>query len=89
MLLFFAETINYPGQAIRPGKLEISSTTNTAIQGMKDPKNQSELKSFLSNVFRRFASNLCGVVALFKRKLRKDLLPYFKVMSEAEKEAVD
>lgn len=70
---FFAERMNYLGQTIRPGRLELSEATTAAVRERKDATTQTELGSVLglSHVFRQFVSSFSEAAAPLNKKLRK------------------
>lgn len=53
-------TIDYHGHLILPRNLEVASHTTEAIQKLKQPRNLTELRSFLGvyNDLKRFVPNL-------------------------------
>ena len=44
---FFAETVDYLGHVIRPGRLGVAKKNTTALQKAPIPRTQTELRSFL------------------------------------------
>lgn len=56
---FFVQTVDYLGPVIRAGELHVVTKNTHAIAGFKDPRNQTQLLSFLGlcNGYRRFVLN--------------------------------
>ena len=69
---FFAQSVDYLGHAIRPGKIEVASKNTEAVQGFKEPRTQTELRS--CNVYRRFVPNFGRTPAALNALLRKGCL---------------
>ena len=70
---FFADSVDYLGHVITPGKLHVSTTNTDAVRGFKAPRTQTELKSFLGlcNVYRRFVPNFARTAAPLQQFLCK------------------
>ena len=79
---FFTKTVDYLGRVIRPGKLEVAEKNTAALKGFKEPRTQTQLRSFLGmcNVYRRFVPNFARVAApinqLLKKEQGQDLPPF-------------
>ena len=77
----FQKEAEYLGHVIRPGRVQISEKNIKALRGVKYPRTQTQMKSFLGmcGVYRRFVPNYARVArplsALTSSKLPKDLLP--------------
>ena len=70
---FFAQSVDYLGHVICPGKIEVASKNTEAVEGFKEPRTQTELRSFLDlcNVYRRFVPNFARTAAPLNALLRK------------------
>lgn len=62
---FFTRAVDYLGHTIRPGLLEVATKNTAAIEGFREPRNQTPVRSFLGlcNVYRRFVPNFERVTA--------------------------
>ncbi|KAG9444902.1 hypothetical protein H6P81_016242 [Aristolochia fimbriata] len=67
---------NFLGFIVHHRGIEIDQSKIDAIQKMSEPRNISELKSFLGHLayIRRFIANLAGRCQSFSRLLKKDML---------------
>jgi Reverse transcriptase (RNA-dependent DNA polymerase) len=74
---FFRDTVNYLGQVIRPGKLEVATKNTDALKTAKPPTTQTELRSFLGlcSVYRRFVLSFAKVASPLNSLLRKGERP--------------
>lgn len=81
---FFAETIDYLGHIIWPGRLELAEHITDDVAKLEHPSILTELCSFLSlcNIIRRFVPSLAHLAAPINRKLRKDQAKYFVPLDE-------
>lgn len=75
------------GQVISPGSIEVAPKAADAIKKLKDPKNITELQSFLGicNVFRHFFPNFSRIYAPLNMKVRKEQPTNFNVLSPEQK----
>lgn len=62
---FSAQSVDYLGHRFHPGKLEVASKNLKALEGFKEPRNHTQLRSFivLCNVYRRFVPKFARVAA--------------------------
>jgi hypothetical protein len=62
---FFAETVDYLGHVIRPGRLNVAEKNTTALKTAPLPRTQTELRSFLGlcNIYRRFVPKFSAIAA--------------------------
>lgn len=83
----FSDTIDYPGQAIHPGLIEIAERTSNAIRGLKYLKNITDFNSFLAlcKVFGRLVPNFNDIEEPINYNLQKDQPRNFEPLSEVEK----
>jgi RNase H-like domain found in reverse transcriptase len=74
---FFAETVNYLGHVIRPGRLGVAEKNTTALKTAPLPRTQTELRSFfgLCNVYRRFVPKFSAIAAPLNDFLGKGTPP--------------
>ncbi|CAN8070297.1 unnamed protein product [Agarophyton chilense] len=70
---FFTDTGKYLGHVIRPGRLMIEQVHIKSLCEAKEPRTQTELRSFLGlvNVYRRFIPSLSDIAAPLNALLRK------------------
>ena len=70
---FFAQSVDYLGHVIRPGKIEFAPKNTEAVEGLEEPCTQTELRSFLGvcNVYRCFVPNFTRIAAPLRAILRK------------------
>lgn len=83
---FFTNCIDYLGHAIRPGPLEVSTTTTYPLCRLVHPTNLTKLQSLfgLCNVLWRLVPNFPDVAASLKTKFRKGQLQTFDWLSNEE-----
>ena len=83
---FFGDRVKYLGHVIRPGSLEIDKTVTAALTQAKQPRTQTEVKSFLglSTVYRRFVTNFTDNAAPLNALLRKGELTQVKPFGTPE-----
>lgn len=74
---FFAETVNYLGHVIRPGRLGVAEKNTEALKAAPLPRTQTELRSFLGlcNVYRRFVPRFSAIAAPLNALLCKGMPP--------------
>lgn len=82
----FLKTIDYLGHVICPRHLEITPYTINDICGLQPSTNFNELRPIpgLCDVFRSFIPNFLRIVPQLNRKLCKDQLSTFGILSEDE-----
>ncbi|CAN8069905.1 unnamed protein product [Agarophyton chilense] len=70
---FFTNTVKYLGHVIRPGRVAIEETRVKSLKEAKEPRTQTELRSFLglANVYRRFIPHFADMAAPLNAILRK------------------
>lgn len=89
---FTTNTIDYFGHVIRPRGFEISLFATDAFKRLENPLIVKKLRLFfgISNVFRRFVSNLAGIAAykLLNRKFQMAQLKEFKPLNDEIHKAV-
>ena len=83
---FFASTVKYLGHIIKPGRLEIYSTANSALRKLKYPATQTDLRSFLglTNVYRNFVPGYSKISAPLSNLLKKGKPVKLKKFGKAE-----
>lgn len=88
--MFSADTMDYSGHAVRPGRLEHVSRTTDAICGHKTPTSITEMRSFsgLCNVFRQFVHNSALILATLNQHLKKDQPDTFLRLKSDELDAM-
>jgi hypothetical protein len=74
---FFAETVNYLGHVIRPGRLGVAEKNTEALKVAPLPRTQTELRSFLGlcKVYRRFVPRFSAIAAPLNALLCKGMPP--------------
>ena len=74
---FFAETVDYLGHVIRPGRLGVAEKNTNALKAAPLPRTQTELRSFLGlcNVYRRFVPRFSAIAAPLNALLAKGTPP--------------
>lgn len=84
---FFHNRINYLGQVISPGSLDVAPKATDANKKLNIPTNITELRSFLGlcNVFSRFVPNVAGISAPLNLKFRKAKPTNFDIIIPNEK----
>ncbi|CAN8065809.1 unnamed protein product [Agarophyton chilense] len=86
---FFTDTVKYLGHVIRPGRVTIEETRVKSLKEAKEPRTQTELRSFLglANVYRRFIPHFADKAAPLNALLRKGqppkLDPFTPVQTES------
>jgi hypothetical protein len=73
----FAETVDYLGHVIRPGRFGVAEKNTTALKTAPLPRTQTELRSFLGlcNVYRRFVPKCTAIAARLNASLGKGTPP--------------
>jgi Reverse transcriptase (RNA-dependent DNA polymerase) len=75
----FAETVDYLGHVIRPGRLRVAEKNTVALTTAPPPRTQTELRSFLGlcNVYRKSVPKLSAILAPLNALLGNVRLPYW------------
>ncbi|CDF41202.1 unnamed protein product [Chondrus crispus] len=70
---FFVEKIKYLGHVVRPGTLEVDAARIAALEQVKYPQTQTQLRSFLGlcNVYRRFVPHYAKIAHPLNQLLKK------------------
>ena len=70
---FFVEKIKYLGHVVRSGKLEIDAARTAALEQVRYPQTQTQLRSFLGlcNVYRRFVPHYAKIVHPLNQLLKR------------------
>lgn len=76
------DKIDYLGHVISPGWLEAAPKEMNAIKKLKEPKNTTELRSFLGifNIFSHFVPNFARISVPLNMKLRNGQPKKFDVL---------
>ncbi len=87
---FFCETVDYLGHVIRPGRLALAETNTRALQEVKHPQNQTELRSFLGlcNVNMRFVPRFASIAATLNEPLKKHQPVEIDTLNPEQAEAI-
>jgi RNase H-like domain found in reverse transcriptase/Reverse transcriptase (RNA-dependent DNA polymerase)/Integrase zinc binding domain/Chromo (CHRromatin Organisation MOdifier) domain/Integrase core domain len=82
---FFADTVDYLGHVIRPGRLGVAEKNTEALKTARLPKTQTELRSFLGlcNVYRRFVPHFSSIASPLNALLSKGTPPTLGPLSPA------
>ena len=69
----FVEKIKYLGHVVRPGTLEIDAARIAALEQVRYPQTQTQLRSFLGlcNVYRRFVPHYAKIAHPLNQLLKK------------------
>ena len=88
---FFRSSVDYLGQVISPGKLQVTQRAIEAIKKARHPLNVSEMRSFLGlcNVYRRFVKGFTKIANPLNRKLRKGEKPTWSKLTDEEQLAFE
>jgi hypothetical protein len=83
--LFFADTVDYLGHVICPGRLGVAEKNIEALKTALLPRTQTELRSFLGvcNVYRRFVPHFSAIATQLKALLSKCTPPTLGSLSPA------
>ena len=86
---FFKSSVRYLGHVIRPGRLEVDLARVAALKEAKEPRTQTELRSFLGlcNVYRRFIRNYTKMAKPLYDMLKKGQPSKFAQLTEEASEA--
>ena len=70
----FVERIKYLGHVVRPGTLETDAARTSALEQVRYPQTETQLRSFLGlcNVYRRFAPHYAKIAHPPNQLLKKD-----------------
>ncbi|CDF40830.1 unnamed protein product [Chondrus crispus] len=70
---FFVEKIKYLGHVVRPGTLEVDAARTVALEQVRYPQTQTQLRSFLGlcNVYGRFVLHYAKVAQPLNQLLKK------------------
>lgn len=87
---FSAETIDYWGQSIQPGGLELKEHITDSVGNRVHPTIKTRIRSLLGlwSVFRRFITNFACLAALLYNKLRKNEQKQISPSNEMESDKV-
>lgn len=81
---FFSDTVEYPGNIIRPGTLEVSKFKTKSLREARPPTKKTEVHSLLdlSNVYRRFINGFTNIFAQLNKLLQNNTPDSFKMEEE-------
>ncbi|CAN8063209.1 unnamed protein product [Agarophyton chilense] len=84
---WFAGTVRYLGQVIKPGQLAIQEAQTAAFREVQPPSTQKQLRSFLGlcNVYRRFVPRYSHIAAPLNAKLSKGQIVQLEQFRQAER----
>ena len=70
---FFVEKIKYLGHVVRPGMLEFDAARAAALEQVRYPQTQTQLRSFLGlcNVYRKFVPHYAKIARPLNQLLKK------------------
>ncbi|CDF36784.1 unnamed protein product [Chondrus crispus] len=81
---FFVEKIKYLGRVVRPGTLEVDAARTAALEQVRYPQTQTQLRSFLGlcNVYRRFVPHYAKIEHPLNQLLKKGQLLQLEGLDE-------
>lgn len=81
---FFCDSVDYLGNIIKPGRLEIYQSHTKSLRDARSETNRSSIRSFLSlsNVYRPFIESFTVIAHPLNEVLRKGTLKTFEVDEE-------